>query len=63
MAVLIAKEEVRPTSSGPVCNLVQVGSALLCCRVSVSRLSGDLHLVSLSRSQKEAFIQISILSL
>lgn len=63
MPVLITKEEVRPTSSGLVYNLVQVGCALLSCCISVSGLSGDLHHVSLSLSQKEAFIQISILSL
>lgn len=58
-----AKEKVRPLSSSLVCNLVQVGRTLLSCCISVSRLSGDLHLVSLFLSQKEAFIQISILSL
>lgn len=63
MPVLVAKEEVRPTSSGLVCNLVQVGRALLSCCISVSRLSGDLQLASLPLSQKEAFMEISILPL
>lgn len=63
MSISIAKEKVRLTSTDLICNLVQVGCAPLSCCVSASWLSGDLHPASLSFSQKEAFIQISALSL
>lgn len=63
MPFFIAKEKVRRTSTDLICNLVQVGCALLSYCVSASWLSGDLHSASLSLSQKEAFIQISALSL
>lgn len=55
------KGESELWTSALVCNLVWVGCVLHSCCISVSGLSGDL--VPLCLAQKEAFIQISKVSL